>query len=128
MPNGPSLGDVRQLDIWRVYWNHPDGTGKPRPALAVSTTAQSVAAGYATFLYITSQDHPEVPCRLQISASEPLFPHTGLDSTSWVHFLDDQKITEACLRERLGKIDAFRAAYLKLRLAKLIPPPGPATA
>ncbi|HXE52343.1 MAG TPA: type II toxin-antitoxin system PemK/MazF family toxin [Tepidisphaeraceae bacterium] len=118
--SSPFLSDVCQWEIWQVYWVHEDGTGKERPALAFSTSAQNQASGYVRFLKITSEDHPDVPCRLQISASDSQFPHTGLDKTSWIHFLDEQKVPAANLRFRRGHINALTAAYLTRRLQKLI--------
>ncbi len=120
MADVPSIVDVRQWEIWQVYWGHEDGTGKERPALAVTTAEQSVAAGHIRFLKITGQDHPEVPCRVMIDSRYPDFRHTGLDCTSWIHLLDDQKIPEASLRYRRGHINRLTAAYIGLRLSALL--------
>ena len=100
MADSHSIADVRQWEIWHVYWDHGDGTGKDRPALAITTTAQSVAAGHVRFLKITGQDHPKVPRRVMIDSRNPDFRHTGLDCTSWIHLLDDKKIVEG--EEQLG--------------------------
>jgi mRNA-degrading endonuclease toxin of MazEF toxin-antitoxin module len=114
-----SIDDVRQWEIWQVYWDHGDGTGKDRPALAITTAEQNRVAGFARFVKITGEHHPDVPCRLQISSGDPHFPHTGLDYTSWIHFLDDGRITSSNLKFRRGHISALTAAYLRMRLMKL---------
>jgi len=51
----PSIADVRQWEIWRVYWDHGDGTGKERPALAITTSEQNQKNGYARFIKITGE-------------------------------------------------------------------------
>lgn len=114
-----SILDVRQWEIWQVWWDHGDGTGKARPALAITTSAQHASAGFARFLKITSEDHPDVPCRLKLGSTDPHFRHTGLDVTSWIHFLDSNKITDEMLLKRRGHINAITAAYLQRRLSVL---------
>ena len=114
-----SIADVGQWEIWQVYWDHGDGTGKDRPAVAISTPAQNNANGYARFVKITGEDHPEVPCRLKIDPRDQHFAHTGLDHRSWIHFLDDNKVAAADLRYRRGHISAWTVVYLRMRLEKL---------
>ena len=118
MSSSPTIADVRQWEIWQVYWDHGDGTGKDRTALAITTSTEN-ASGTAIFVKITKQDHPNVPCRVKIDKSDPHFKHTGLTQTSWIHCLDDNPITNAELRFRRGTISPFTAAYLKILFQKL---------
>lgn len=117
----PEAADVRQWEIWQVYWKHEDGTGKERPALAVSTSAQNAATGTVRFVKITGQDHPEVPGRLQISSTDAHFPHTGLNTTSWIHLFDDQIVAASELRHKRGSVSALTAAYAAMRLSPRSP-------
>jgi hypothetical protein len=108
----PTIHDVKQWEIWEVYWKHEDGSGKYRTALAVSTATQNAANGYVRFVKITGQDHPEVPCRLMIDPRDSYFPHTGLIKKSWIHILDDQPITDAQLSKRYGTISPLTAIWV----------------
>lgn len=118
MGDQPSISDVCQWDIWQVFWPHDDedskSEGKERPALAISTAAEISIQGFAEFIKITGQDHPKI-LRLCISSAEPTFRHTGLDYTSWVHYMDNAKLQDADLRYRRGRASAMTAAYFKMR-------------
>jgi hypothetical protein len=116
MPDPLSISDVRQWEIWQVRWDHDDGSSKDRPAISISTTTEVAAQGFARFLKITKEDHPEVPCCLKISSTEPQFRHTGLDVTRWIHCLDDQTVDAGGLRYRRGHVNALTAAYISARL------------
>jgi mRNA-degrading endonuclease toxin of MazEF toxin-antitoxin module len=119
-PQAPTVADVRQWEIWWVVWQNSDATTKERPALAISSAAQNVARGYADFVKITSQDHPSVPLRLLLSDKDANFKHTGLARTSWIHYADNQQVSDAqlCGPEGLrldgpmGKISIFSQAFL----------------
>ena len=56
-------------------------------------------------------DHPEVPSRIVIRSTEPNFRATGLDCTSWIHYLDGNKIWDGHLHYRRGTVSIFTAAY-----------------
>jgi mRNA-degrading endonuclease toxin of MazEF toxin-antitoxin module len=115
----PTIDEVKQWDIWHVYWDHGDGTGKERPAVAVSTGEQNAKNGYVTFLKITGEDHPEVPCRLLIDPRDSHFPHTGLHKKSWIHILDAQNIPEAGLRQKNGTVSPLTAIWVGKQLRGL---------
>jgi hypothetical protein len=115
----PTIHDVKQWEIWHVYWDHGDGTAKDRPAVAVSTSSQNAANGYVTFLKITGEDHPGVPCRLMIDPIDSHFSHTGLTKKSWIHILDDQRIVDAQLRHRDGTVSPLTAIWVGLKLKGL---------
>jgi len=115
----PTIHDVKQWEIWHVYWDHQDGSGKDRPALAISTPAQNAANGYVTFLKITGEDHPNVPCRLAIDPKDSYFKHTGLTKKSWIHILDSREITDAELRFKDGNISPLTAVWVGIKLKGL---------
>src|SRR5882757_1113695 len=105
-----SLADVRQWEIYYVNWKHEDGSSKERTALCVSTPTEIARDGFARFVKITGQDHDKLPCRLRISATDQYFRYTGLTKTSWIHYTEEQNITQMELRNRVGQIGPFTIA------------------
>ena len=90
-----SITDVKQWDIWWVYWPHEDGEpgdGKGRPALAISLPGDNAARGYVEFVKITSQNRSDVPLRLAIMPTDQHFRHTGLTKPSWIHYSEEWQI------------------------------------
>ena len=73
-----SLSDVLQWEIYYVDWLHEDGSSKERTALCASTPEEIAHQGFARFLKITGQDHPEVPCRIKIDPKDTYFNTRGL--------------------------------------------------
>jgi len=105
-----SIAEVRQWEIWYVDWPHEDGTRKRRPALAISTSQQNAAQGFARFAKTTGQNHPGVPGRLAISPEDAHFKYPGLSELSWIHPTDVEKIYDAQLSEkRVGYISPLQS-------------------
>ena len=113
-----SSHSICQWEIWQVTWEHlDDGTRKPRPALAVSTTKYNSQHDGAWFIKISGEKH-EVHYRVELAPQDPAFRLTGLKKTSYFYPKDVRYISQGQVLYRRGVLGKWTGLLLLREIQK----------
>jgi mRNA-degrading endonuclease toxin of MazEF toxin-antitoxin module len=111
----PTPREYRQWEVWRVTWDHGDGTSSRRPALLLTDDPATAPRATLRFMLISGVDHAGIP-RIRLSPGDPAFGMTGLTKTCFIYVASVKEIAKAEIAERLGVVPRYVANAVNAKL------------